>query len=49
MTASQGTVTAVEVTTVSPSGLTMTAEQGTIGVTSPSWGNFPWGHDLWGQ
>ena len=48
-TTQQGTVNAYPLITVSPSGLTMTAYQGTIGVTSPSWGNFPWGHDLWGQ
>ena len=50
-TAQQGTVTAYELVTVSinATALTMTAVQGTIGVTSPSWGNFTWGHDLWGQ
>ena len=50
-TATQGTVTAVEVTTVTinASSLNMTATRGTMGVTSPSWGNFTWSHDTWGQ
>jgi len=51
VTATQGTVTALEVTTVTinASSLNMTATRGTMGVTSPSWGNFTWGHDTWGQ
>ena len=35
--------------TINATALTMTAVQGTIGVTSPSWGQFAWGDDLWGQ
>ena len=48
-TASQGTVTAVDITPVAVTGLQATTNRGTINVTSPSWGNFPWGHDTWGQ
>ena len=50
-TSAQGTVNAYPLVTVTinATALTMTAVQGTMGVTSPSWGNFPWGHDLWGQ
>ena len=48
-TASQGTVTALDITPVAVTGLQATTNRGTINVTSPSWGNFPWGHDTWGQ
>jgi hypothetical protein len=48
-TASQGSVTAVDITPVAVTGLQATTNRGTINVTSPSWGNFPWGHDTWGQ
>ena len=49
LTATQGTVTAIDITTVTLSGLYSTATRGSIGVTSPSWGNFTWGHDTLGQ
>jgi len=50
-TSAQGTVNAYPLITVTidATALTMTAQQGTIGVTSPSWGTFAWGDDLWGQ
>ena len=50
-TSAQGTVNAYPLITVTidATSLTMTAVQGTIGVTSPSWGQFAWGDDLWGQ
>ena len=48
-TASLGSVTAVDITPVAVTGLQATTNRGTINVTSPSWGNFPWGHDTWGQ
>ena len=50
-TSAQGTVNAYPLITVSidATALTMTAVQGTIGVTSPSWGQFAWGDDTWGQ
>ena len=46
MTASQGEVI---IPAVVAGTLTMTAQQGTIAVTSPSWGTFDWGHDEWGS
>ena len=50
-TTQQGTVDAYPLVTVTinATALTMTAQQGTIGLTSPSWGNFTWGHDTWGE
>jgi len=50
-TSAQGTVNAYPLITVTidATALTMTAQQGTIGVTSPSWGMFAWGDDTWGQ
>ncbi len=50
-TSAQGTVNAYPLITVTidASALTMTAGQGTIVVTSPSWGQFGWGDDLWGE
>jgi hypothetical protein len=48
-TAAQGSVTPLDITPVAVSGLQATTNRGTINVTSPSWGNFPWGHDTWGQ
>ena len=50
-TSAQGTVDAYPLITVTidATSLTMTAVQGTIGVTSPSWGQFAWGDDLWGE
>ena len=49
-TSAQGTVDAYPLITVTidATALTMTAQQGTIGVTSPSWGMFAWGDDTWG-
>ena len=50
-TSAQGTVNAYPLITVTidATALTMTAQQGTIGVTSPSWGMFAWGDDTWGE
>jgi len=50
-TSAQGTVNAYPLITVTidATALTMTAQQGTIGITSPSWGTFAWGDDTWGQ
>ena len=50
-TSAQGTVNAYPLVTVTidATALTMTAQQGTIGVTSPSWGMFAWGDDTWGE
>ena len=50
-TSAQGTVNAYPLITVTidATALTMTAVQGTIGVTSPSWGMFAWGDDTWGE
>ena len=50
-TSAQGTVNAYPLVTVTidATALTMTAVQGTIGITSPSWGMFAWGDDTWGQ
>jgi hypothetical protein len=50
-TSAQGTVNAYPLITVTidATALTMTAQQGTIGITSPSWGMFAWGDDTWGE
>jgi hypothetical protein len=50
-TSAQGTVNAYPLITVTidATSLTMTAQQGTISVTSPSWGMFAWGDDTWGE
>ena len=50
-TSAQGTVNAYPLVTVTidATALTMTAVQGTIGITSPSWGMFAWGDDTWGE
>jgi len=50
-TSAQGTVVAgaIETVIIDATALTMTAVQGTIGVTSPSWGQFAWGDDTWGE
>ena len=50
-TSAQGTVNAYPLVTVTidATALTMTAQQGTIGITSPSWGMFAWGDDTWGE
>ena len=50
-TSAQGTVNAYPLITVTidATALTMTAVQGTIGITSPSWGMFAWGDDTWGE
>jgi len=50
-TSAQGTVNAYPLITVTidATSLTMTAQQGTIGITSPSWGMFAWGDDTWGE
>jgi len=50
-TSAQGTVNAYPLVTVTidATALTMTAVQGTISITSPSWGMFAWGDDTWGE
>ena len=48
-TSAQGTAQAKLVVRIDATALTMTAAQGTIVITSPSWGMFAWGDDTWGE